>query len=100
MLISFAGHAQVKYSLESNTYVRYNKITSDCYYGYATIENGNANVTMTLKNIVEVTVIDGYFRQKYLIMGPGVYDFGFLSTSNKPLIILKDNQGNFLYWQI
>lgn len=99
LLLSAAAHAQVKYTLESNTYVRYNNIISECYYGRGVIENNNANIDMRLENIVEVTIIDGYYKQKYLIRDKGVFDFAFLSTTLKPLIILKDNQGNFLYWQ-
>ena len=99
LFVSFAAHAQVRYTLESNTYVRYNKITSDCYYGIGTIETGNANLALYLKNIVEVEIIDGYWKQKYLIREAGIFDFAFLSTTLKPLIILKDNQGNLLYWQ-
>lgn len=99
LFISAAAQGQVKYTLESNTFVRNDKIVSECYYGYGIINNNNVNIDMRLKNIVEVTIIDGYYKQKYLIREEGLFDFAFFSETLKPLIILKDNQGNFLYWQ-
>ncbi len=98
-LLSFNLYSQVQIQVESHTFLVKGETISHSYFGKATIASGTATLELRMEDIVTIFIVDKRVKTRHLIRQNGIYDLQF-ESSNKPLIIFTDNQGNLLYWQI